>query len=212
MKMPMIFVLVMLAVNFGISWFNARSVGAIWRESKAIGGWPRVTAWAGAIMSSTGFTWCYLITAFLIAGDKLPARYVQLTMEFGYLLIVLSALGSGAVIWVDSMIVAWTKHGTASVAIAGWNTAAMAENTVEAAKTLPAILKDIFASDGDSDGEGVVLAYALRIVALVALSGILTTAAIVRSTMRKKALAAMSAAAESSPAVPSVDRWLSRQR
>ena len=25
------------------------------------GGWPRVVAWAGAVMSASGFSWCYLI-------------------------------------------------------------------------------------------------------------------------------------------------------
>lgn len=46
----------LLALNFFISWFNCYSVGGMWAESKAVGGFARVLAWCGAIQSAIGFS------------------------------------------------------------------------------------------------------------------------------------------------------------
>ena len=37
-----------LALNFGVSWLNARTCGRAWVESKAAGGLVRVLVWCGA--------------------------------------------------------------------------------------------------------------------------------------------------------------------
>jgi hypothetical protein len=189
MKMSVTIILIMLPLNFAISWLNAYSVGRVWAESKAIGGWPRITAWAGAVMSAAGFSWCYLVFVSLVAAASLPLRYIQIAQEAGYLLIIFSVLISGAVIWVQSLLTAWRRRDTASVAIAGWNTFAMAENTADAVKTLPEILKDLFSAgaDGDSDGEEKLLYFAFLIAALVLSIGVLTTAEIIGHTARKYA-------------------------
>ena len=54
-------------LNFGISFWNAYAVGLAWVETKHSGGWPRVTAWAGAVMSACGFSWCYLFILVYVA-------------------------------------------------------------------------------------------------------------------------------------------------
>jgi hypothetical protein len=48
---------VVMILNFAISWYNARAVGSMWPEIKAMGGWYRLVAYAGAVMSACGFTW-----------------------------------------------------------------------------------------------------------------------------------------------------------
>ena len=48
--------IILMLVNLVISFFNARSCGKVWAESKAIGGWFRACVWAGAIMAAFGFT------------------------------------------------------------------------------------------------------------------------------------------------------------
>ena len=48
-------------LNFAISIWNAYAVGKSWVEARAAGGWPRLMCWAGAVMSASGFSWCYLI-------------------------------------------------------------------------------------------------------------------------------------------------------
>ncbi len=42
-------ILLLVILNFGISWWNAKVTGQIWLESKAIGGISRVMAWVGAM-------------------------------------------------------------------------------------------------------------------------------------------------------------------
>ncbi len=56
--------ILVLGLNLVISFLNARNVGRVWAETKAIGGWIRVVAWAGAIQSAIGFTYVY---AFIVA-------------------------------------------------------------------------------------------------------------------------------------------------
>ena len=45
------------ALNFGISWLNARTVGLMWVETKILGGWQRFMAWGGGIMGAWGLSW-----------------------------------------------------------------------------------------------------------------------------------------------------------
>ena len=186
------FVLILLVLNFGISWFNAYSVGRSWADSKAIGGWPRFMVWCGAVMSASGFTWCYLVGLILIATAMglLPMRYVHVALQLGYVVIILPVLGSGIAIWMDSVTTAWRRRDAASIGWAGWNTFAIAHDTCEAATTLPGIFKDLGStlSEGDDDGaEGKLFYLATLIVVLVLCSGIFTTMTIIRSTARKYA-------------------------
>jgi len=191
MGMLELFVLILLVLNFGISWFNAHSVGRSWADSKAIGGWPRFTIWCGAVMSASGFTWCYLGVLCLIATATglLPMRYVQIALELGYVLIILPVLGSGIAIWMDSVTTAWRRRDAASIGVAGWNTYAMAHDTCEAATTLPGIFKNLGSvfSEADDDAEGKLIYLAVLIVVLALCGGIFTTMAVVRSTARKYA-------------------------
>jgi hypothetical protein len=195
MEMLELFVLILLVLNFGISWFNARSVGRSWADSRAIGGWPRFMVWCGAVMSASGFTWCYLGGLCLIATAMgfLPMRYVQVALELGYVVIILPVLGSGIAIWMDSVTTAWRRRDAASIGVAGWNTYATAHDACEAATTLPGIFKDLGSgfSEGDDDAEGKLLYFAVLIVVLALCGGIFTTMAIVRSTARKYARGVM---------------------
>lgn len=191
MGIPEWVILILIVLNFGISWFNAYSVGRSWADSKAIGGWPRCMVWCGAVMSASGFTWCYLVVLSSIAtwAGFLPTRYVQVVLELGYVAIILPVLGSGFAIWMDSVTTAWRRRDAASIGVASWNTFAMAHDTYEAATTLPGIFKDLGSaiSEADDDAGGIAFALAVLIVLLVLCSGILTTTAIIRSTARQYA-------------------------
>ncbi len=185
--MNILLIVLILLLNYGISWFNAWSVGRSWADSKAIGGWPRFMVWCGAVMSACGFTWCYIIPLALIAGlaNWLKPDYVQATLELGYVIIILPILGSGLAIWMDSLTTAWRRRDMRSIGVAGWNTFAMAHNTYSAAKTLPGIFKhlgEVFKGKGGKD-KAIMLVLLLVIIALSA--GILTTRAIILSTARK---------------------------
>ena len=191
----MILIFLLLVLNFGISWFNAHAVGQTWSDTKVIGGWPRFITWCAAIMSASGFTWCYLIIAAIIAGatGTLPQEYVQIALEIGYVVIIFPVLGSGLGIWIDSVATAWRKRNIRSIGFAAWNTFAMAHNVYSAAKALPGIfenLGDVFAG-GEGDSKSLRIALLLVLFALI--GGILTTVAIVRVSAKKRAKSVMRA-------------------
>lgn len=179
----------LLILNFGISWFNAYSVGRSWADSKAIGGWPRFITWCGAVMSAAGFTWCYLfVYAFIAAATgKLPQNYIELILNLGYAVIILPILGSGLAIWIDSVTTAWRRRDAASVGVAAWNTFAMVHNTYEAARTMPKILSSLGKAFSKGNGQAKLILAAVLLVILAVCAGALTTSAIVRSTARKYA-------------------------
>ncbi len=189
-----VMIVLLLALNFGISWLNAWSVGRSWADTKAVGGWSRVVIWCAAIMSACGFTWCYLIMLALGAGalGLLEPQYVQVALEIGYLVIIGPILGSGLGIWIDSLTTAWRRRSVGSVAVAGWNTFAQVHNTYQAAKAIPEILQhlgEVFKSK--SGGKDAAKAKALILVVILVIlaicGGVLTTTMIIRSTARKYA-------------------------
>lgn len=195
-------VLLIWILNFVISWFNAWGCGKTWTESKHAGGWPHFLNWCGAIMSASGFTWCYLVilgvlgsiipytndegvTAPLLSGES-----AQAFADLGYLLVIFPIIGSGLALTVHSWGVFWRQRNFRSGAVAGWNSFAQVYNMVEAFSYVPGATRRLGGffggSDRDSknDGKGTIV---LLLVALAAVGGILTTRAIIRSTARSTA-------------------------
>ena len=190
--MNILLLALLVALNFTISWLNAWSVGRSWADSKAIGGWTRTLVWCGGTMSACGFTWCYFVIVAMVAAATgfLPVKCVELSLELGYVVIILPVLGSGLAIWLDSVTTACRKRDAASIGVAGWNTSAMAHNTNEAATTLPDVFKrirDTLSGGDDDDAEGKLVLVAILLVVIALCGGVLTTTAIVRSTARKYA-------------------------
>src|SRR2546421_7970171 len=99
---PAIIILVWL-LNFAISGWNAYAVGRAWVETKVVGGWPRFMAWMGAIMSASGFSWCYLFL--LVLGGHalgwLPDDATNAAISLGYILLIPGILFSGLMIMLD---------------------------------------------------------------------------------------------------------------
>ena len=185
---------ILFFTNLGISWYNAKLCGRVWAEAKALGGWPWFLAWCGAVMAACGFTDCYLILLGSIAHGLgyLPEKYLELSFKLGYLLTLLPVLGSGLVIWANSLILAWRERDLKSAGFAAWNTLAMAHNAFDAVTSAPEAFNDLleaFAnrkSGGDSDwGKGdtenklLFLAVLLALFALFA--GVMTTVLIIKA-------------------------------
>lgn len=188
-------------LNLFISWFNARQVGLVWAETKQMGGLERVVVWSGAVMSASGFSWCYLIALLLGAFTTQPywiplAREIleepQLTqlltaeavtagLSLGYLVLIPGILLSGLVIWVHSLVAAWRRRDLPSMGVAAWNTYAQVHNTMGAMRGMPEAadaVKSFFAPRGGSrNGAAAVVVLALVVLALLA--GVLTTWAII---------------------------------
>lgn len=186
-------IIVLLFVNFAISWFNSWSVGRSWAETKHIGGLPRFMTWMGAIMASAGFSWCYLfILAFIVGPDgmnKLPEKYVVAMCNLGYLALIIPVIGSGTAITIQSLVRAWKERSLATGGIAAWNTFADIYNISQALEYAPGAFEDVadvlFDSKGDKDEEDNAAArLAILLVCLAIAGGIITAALIIRSTSK----------------------------
>lgn len=183
----------LLFLNFGISWFNAWSVGRGWAETRAAGGFARFMSWCGAIMSASGFTWCYLVLITLIGQAipgkyHLPDKYAQGIFALGYLVIILPVLGSGIAITVQSWMYFWRQRNFSSAALATYNTFADIYNIYEACSAIPdslSVVSNIF--DGDDEDGSFWSRVVIGAVIVAVLGGILTTTVIVRTTARRVA-------------------------
>lgn len=170
-----IFLLVLLmAFNFAVSWWNARVAGQIWQETKALGGWLRAVAWAAAVQSACGFTSVFAII--LLAGVHLVVPHtvtlhgLEAGVDLMYVMIILPLLGSGMIITMESWIRAYRERDFASMGIAGYNTFAMTYDTINAASNMGSAFSAIgdFFSDDDEKPDGKLLIILLVLLALAA--------------------------------------------
>ena len=177
--------LLVLVLNLVISFFNARSVGRVWAESKAIGGWIRLVVWAGAIQSAIGFTYVYafIVGYIAVSTGYLPAAMLGVLLNLMYVMIVVPLIGSAIIITIQSWITAARDRSLMNLGVAGWNTFATAYNTYNAVQSFgPALdsvqqgLGGVF-GDGDSDDNA---ARVILLAAIVLLAGVLTTSVIIR--------------------------------
>ncbi len=178
-------VILIWGLNFAISAWNAYAVGLAWVETKHCGGWPRLMAWAGAVMSACGFSWCYLIIL-AAAGHGLgwlTLEDVELAMKIGYILLIPGILSSGLMITLDSWARAYRTRKISDIGFAAWNTYAQIHNMYHAIKDLDGAFGSVVdsirsrRSGKNNDGASLIIVFAVVVVAL--LSGVLTTAVII---------------------------------
>src|SRR5438067_12940023 len=100
-------------LNFGISIWNAYAVGKSWVEARVAGGWPRVMCWSGAVMSASGFSWCYLILLAFVGYhfEWLDPAQMEAALYLGYILLIPGILLSGLMITLDSWGRAFRQGG-----------------------------------------------------------------------------------------------------
>jgi hypothetical protein len=175
-------------MNFGISIWNAYAVGKVWVEAKHEGGWHRFMCWMGAIMSASGFTWCYLSFLVLTANhfQWITEEQTMLSLNLGYVLLIPFVLFAGYAITLDSWAQAYRRGGFLNYGTAAWNTYASIHNTYSAYRNLGGAftsLGKLFGSDSrqSRDGDnakGIVVVILLVVLALF--GGIITTAVIIR--------------------------------
>ena len=195
------------ALNFVISWFNAWACGTTWDSTKIKGGAAHFMNWMGAIMSASGFTWCYLVIIGLL-GSITPAAWVmspeegevitgmlldpaslQAFYQLGYLIIIFPILGSGLAITVQTWrhMARRRAAGTAGAgdyAITGWNTFAQVHNMYSAVRNVPSAFEGVgsfFGGSDSKDGKGTIV---IVLVILAVLGGILTTFSIIQARRR----------------------------
>lgn len=190
-------ILLIWILNFAISWLNAWGCGKTWNETKHNGGIAHFMNWMGAIMSASGFTWCYMVIAAL-AGSVIPieqddgtsaplltAVQLQAFCDLGYMIVIFPIIGSGLAITIHTWGVFYRRRTLANGAAAGWNTFAQIYNIASAFQHVPQASKGAWSFFGDSDEKGKGLVLLLAILAVT--GGILTTSMIIRGTAKRTA-------------------------
>ena len=182
----MLLLIGVLLLNLVISFFNAKSAGQVWAESKALGGWIRLLVWCGAIQAAVGFTYVYAFVIGYVAVSLgyLPVQLMNVFASLMYLMIIVPVIGTGIIITIQSWISAARERSLMNIGTAGWNTFATAYNTYNAIQSFgPALdtvangLGGLLGGDDDSDDS----AYrVILLAAIVLLAGVMTTVVIVR--------------------------------
>ena len=177
-------------LNFGISVWNAYAVGKVWVEARHENGWHRFMCWMGAVMSASGFTWCYMTFLVLTAShfEWISQQQAVAALNLGYVLLIPFILFAGYAITLDSWVQAFRRGGILNYGMAAWNTYASIHNSYSAMRNLGGAftsLGNFFGgrrkgdSERDGDGpNGVVVV--ILLVALALLGGVMTTAVIIR--------------------------------
>lgn len=186
---------IMLAVNFGISWWNARTVGKMWSESKAIGGFPRVLAVCGYIMAISGFTFVYVTILMLLVANfghyfglepYIAEQLVSFVGDLSYVMIIMAVLPTGIIIWINSLIMFWRRKSLRTGGMALWNTFAMVSNTIGAVRNMPSALNGIRrVLSNNSRGSGNIVVLGILLVLAALLGGFFTASAIMHRQDKK---------------------------
>ena len=120
----MFWLILLLVLNFIISWSNAKCCGRYWSESKVEGGWFRFNVIIGYIMAIAGFTMVYGSILLLLLPYILPlipafenvdmTALLQLTSDLLYILIATAVVPTGFFIWFQSLAAFWKKKTLAN--------------------------------------------------------------------------------------------------
>lgn len=195
--MEFLLILLLLAINFFISWSNASYVGRYWSESKEVGGSFRAYVVCGYVMAVAGFTMVYGYILLLLAPIVLQMMEIdtELIMQFEvlasdliYLLVGVPIVLSGFRIWIMSLRTAWEERSFAHIATAGWNSFAQIRNTINFARNAPSafgrIADTLFGGKSSSKskkkGEEMIVILAIVVVILALLAGYFTADAIMK--------------------------------
>ena len=174
--------ILLLALNFGVSWLNCWSVGGIWAESKALGGFPRLLAWCGAIQAAIGFSSVIgaVLGAVAFHFGFLPPKAMAHAVSLWYLLIIVPAIGSGLIITIHSWIVAFRERSILNMGTAAYNTLAQAHNMFGALRDMGGVWDDVAELfSGDEDGAPIA-ALVILLVAASVLGGVFLAAYLIR--------------------------------
>lgn len=194
----MFVVVLLLILNAAISWWNCYAVGAVWAESKALGGFIRLVAWSAAIQSAVGFSSVigFLVGGVLVETGVLPMQVARAAADLWYLLIIIPVLGSGLIITIHSWIAAFRERSITNMGVAAYNTFAQASNMYQAVSAVPNAWRGVaglFDSDDEAAGKLVILAVLLAVGSLLA--GVALTAFLIRHYSRRLPLPAREVAA-----------------
>lgn len=198
MDMTILLLLLVLVVNFGISWANANYVGRYWSESKEVGGSFRAYIVAGYVMAIAGFTMVYGYILLLVSPIFLQFAEVdrdtilmfqQLSTDLIYLFCVVTIIPTGFYIWIRSLKRFWEEKTLANGLTAGWNSYAQIHNTISAARNTPSALgrvaKTLFGGKGKKKDNTLIVLLAIFVFILAIFGGYFTASSIMKKADRE---------------------------
>lgn len=198
MVMANLLLMLVLVLDFMISWGNAKYVGRYWSESKIVGGSFRAYIIAGYIMAIAGFTMVYgyillLVSPFFLQMAKVDQNTIlmfeQLSSDLIYIFCIATMIPTGFYIWIRSLKDFWEKKTLSSGLLAGWNTFAQIHNTVNAARNAPSALgriaKALFGGKGKKKLDTIIVLCAIFAVILAIFGGYFTASAIMKKADRE---------------------------
>lgn len=198
MNMTILLLVLVLALNFMISWANANYVGRYWSESKEVGGSFRIYIIVGYIMAIAGFTMVYgyillLIVPFFLQLAEVEQETIlmfeQLASDLIYLFCIVTVIPTGFYIWIRSLKDFWEKKTLANGLTAGWNSYAQIHNTVSAARNAPSALgrvtKSLFGGKGKKKDNTTIVLLAIFVLILAIFGGYFTASSIMKKADRE---------------------------
>lgn len=191
--------LILMIVNAGVSWWNARNAGRMWLEAQSLGGWVWLLTWCAAIQAAAGFTSIAAFILVMLAGflGLLPDQSEAAASGLVYLLTVIPIIGTGLVITLSSWRIAFREKSLASMGVAAYNSLAMAYNMASAVKDIPGVwdgLQKFYKKNRNNKGNANTIVAVVMIAVAALAIGYLLTRWIIRSNMGKEALPAREAA------------------
>lgn len=196
--MAYLFLFLLLALNFAISWSNASYVGRYWSESKQVGGSFRVYMVTGYIMAIAGFTMVYGYILLLVSPYILPLLKVSqetilavqsLSADLIYLFCVATIIPTGFYIWIRSLKTFFEEKTLSAGLTAGWNTFAQIHNVVNAAREVPNSLSRIadalLGKGKKKNDKTIIVALAILILAVAIFGGYFTASYIMKKADRE---------------------------
>jgi hypothetical protein len=189
--------ILIVALNLGISWLNASVCGRSWEESKACGGIVRLVVWCTAIQSAIGFSSVLVLGLIYLAHENAPSYFTDLyfkgALSLWYLTIIFPVIGAGLSITVESWVAAYRDASLLKLSYAAWNTFAQAHNMAGAVEGMGGAFSSVcdpfgsafnLSGDSKSDGDATIAIVGLMIMLVVVTfalaGGCLITAAIIR--------------------------------
>ncbi len=184
-----------LVLDFIISWSNAHTCGTVWSESKATGGFFRVNVVAGYIMSIIGFTQVYgiiYIVLFYYIGPHIEKlqnidfeQFAMLSSDLLFVAIGFAIIPTGFLIWINSLRAFWKHKTLKNGLVGGWNTYAQVRNTVTVAREMPSAVGRLFEAFFGGKGkkkksDGAVALLVVFVTILALLAGYFTASAIMK--------------------------------
>ncbi len=180
----MLLLIVILLINIGISFWNARVVGLMWPERKAHGTFIYLVILSAVVQSVLGFSLPILLLELWAATSlhQVSPAFMEATLRGWYLFAILPLLGTGLLITVHSWIAAYRERSFGNMATAAYNTVAQAHNMYSAVSGIGDAFKGLggFFSSDDDDATAKGGALMIALIALSVLGGAFITYGIIQ--------------------------------